>query len=136
MFRLMIGSDQTLTFPETGEGVTAVTDEVDTKTLSTKKSVLIVGQPHPSGFACHLPRSRGRSRFKCYLAYIHTVRLNRSPLFLLMRQAQMKKLSKKKMPEKEFRSCGSDKGDAPLTAQPFEKGGRKLSNSVTLTPIN
>ena len=50
MFRLMIGGDLTLTFPGLGEGVTAVTDEVDTKTLSTKKSVLIVGQPHLSHF--------------------------------------------------------------------------------------
>ena len=42
------GNALTFTFPEIGEGVTAVTDEVDTKTLSTKKSVLIVGQPHLS----------------------------------------------------------------------------------------
>ena len=46
----MIGSGLTLTFPETGEGVAEATDEVDTKTLSTKKSVLIVGQPHLSHF--------------------------------------------------------------------------------------
>ena len=39
-----------MTFPETGEGVTAVTDEVDTKTVSTKQSVLIVSQPHLSHF--------------------------------------------------------------------------------------
>ena len=35
-FRLMIGSDLTFTFPEIGEGVTAVTDEVDTKAVSSK----------------------------------------------------------------------------------------------------
>jgi hypothetical protein len=35
-FRLMIGSGLTFTFPETGEGVTAVADEVDTKAVSSK----------------------------------------------------------------------------------------------------
>ena len=35
-FRLTIGSDLTFTFPETGEGVTAVTDEVDTKAVFSK----------------------------------------------------------------------------------------------------
>ncbi len=34
--RLTIGGGLTFTFPETGEGVTAVTDEVDTKAFSTK----------------------------------------------------------------------------------------------------
>ncbi len=64
--RLMNGSGLIFTFPEIGEGVTAVTDEVDTKAVSTKRSVLLVGQPHPSGFACHLPRSRGRSGFRAF----------------------------------------------------------------------
>ena len=48
--RLMIGDGLSLTFPEIGEGVTAVTNEVDTKAVSTKRSVLLVGQPHPSHF--------------------------------------------------------------------------------------
>ena len=34
----MIGSGLTLTFPEIGEGVTAVKDEVDTKTVSYYKT--------------------------------------------------------------------------------------------------
>ena len=34
--RLIIGSGLTFTFPEIGEGVTAVTDEVDTKAVSSK----------------------------------------------------------------------------------------------------
>jgi len=33
----------------------------------------------------------------------------------------MEMLGKKKMPIKEFRLCGGDKGYAPLTAQTFEK---------------
>ena len=36
MFRLTIGDGLTFTFPEIGEGVTAVTDEVDTKAVSSK----------------------------------------------------------------------------------------------------
>jgi hypothetical protein len=42
--------------------------------------------------------------------------------FFFAEEGAKKKLSKKKAPGKEFRSCGSDKGYAPLTAQPFEKG--------------
>ena len=35
-FRLTSGGGLTFTFPEIGEGVTAVTDEVDTKAVSSK----------------------------------------------------------------------------------------------------
>ena len=41
MFRLMIGGGLTPTFPEIGEGVTAVTDEVDTKAVSDYKNGLL-----------------------------------------------------------------------------------------------
>ena len=46
------------------------------------------------------------------LAYIHIVPLSCFPLFLLTQKAQKKKLSKKKMPIRKFRSCGSDQGSA------------------------
>jgi len=111
-FGCLIGSGLTPTFPETGEGVTAVTDEVDTKTVSTKQSVPIVSQPHPSGFACHLPQSRGRSRFKP-LSRRHPYR---SPklfsAFSFETRGTKEKANKKKMPIRKFRSCGSDQGSA------------------------
>jgi len=46
------------------------------------------------------------------------------------------KANKKKMPIREFRLCGGDKGYAPLTAPPFEKGGRKLSILARFTSLN
>jgi hypothetical protein len=66
------------------------------------------------------PSPLGKAWLKRFLAYTHIVRLNRFPLFLLMQQAQKKKLGKKKMPEKEFRSCGSDRRSRRLR-QAFEK---------------
>jgi hypothetical protein len=55
------------------------------------------------------------------------------PLFLLTQKAQKKKLSKKKMPEREFRLCGGDQGSA--------FGNRKLlkkfdQNFPVITPLN
>jgi hypothetical protein len=55
------------------------------------------------------------------------------PLFLLTQKAQKKKLSKKKMPKREFRLCGGDQGSA--------FGNRKLlkkfdQNFPDVTPLN
>ena len=49
------------------------------------------------------------------------------PLFSLTQEAQRKKLGKKEMPQKEFRSLRRAT-NAPRvgSAPPFEKGGRKL----------
>ena len=48
------------------------------------------------------------------------------PLFLLTKQAQKKKLLKRKRRAEILRSAERDKGSSPLTQPPFEKGGRKL----------
>jgi hypothetical protein len=66
-------------------------------------------------------------------AVLNLVKLNRFPLFLLTQKAQKKKLSKKKMPEREFRLCGGDQGSA--------FGNRKLlkkfdQNFPDVTTIN
>ena len=47
MFRLTIGEGLTFTFPEIGEGVTAVTDEVDTKTVLYYKTEYLL-TPFPA----------------------------------------------------------------------------------------
>ena len=47
--------------------------------------------------------------------------LNLFPLFSLTLSAQREKLSKRESAKRGFRSCESDKGCAPLTAQAFEK---------------
>ncbi len=52
--------------------------------------------------------------------------LKSKPAFLLAKEAQEKSLAKEKRRGKVSRSAESDKGSAPLTAPPFEKGGRKL----------
>jgi hypothetical protein len=43
------------------------------------------------------------------------------------------RLGKKETPKKKFRACERDKGFEPLTAPPFEKGGRKLSKRQSPT---
>ncbi|MBQ8382956.1 MAG: hypothetical protein IJX47_07125 [Clostridia bacterium] len=44
----------------------------------------------------------------------------------MVEEGAKKKLSKKKRRKSISRSAERDKGYAPLTAPPFEKGGRKL----------
>ncbi|MCI5574229.1 MAG: hypothetical protein MR379_01450, partial [Clostridiales bacterium] len=45
------------------------------------------------------------------------------PAFSLMKQAQRKSLAKRKRHKGISPPAGGDKGYAPLTAPPFEKGG-------------
>ena len=59
--------------------------------------------------------------------------LNLFPLFSLTLSAQREKLSKRESAKRGFRSCESDKGYAPLTAQAFEKAWSKLSIKVLLS---
>ena len=78
----------------------------------------------------------GKVKLRCFLAYTHIVRLNCSPLFLLMQQAQKKKLGKKKMPIREFRLCGGDQGSAFGIRKLLKKFDQNFQSWVTLTMIN
>ena len=94
-----------------------VTDEVDTKTLSTKKPVLIVGQPHSSSafkYYGRMPPSpiSGKVKAKAF-PRLHPYR---SPklfsAFSFDATGPKEKANKKKRAEKKFRLCGGDQGSA------------------------
>ena len=64
-----------------------------------------------------------------YLYYKRTIRFECYLLFHWKRKEQLlkpEKSSKNKHIKKVLRYAGGDKGYAPSTAPPFEKGGRKL----------
>ena len=77
------------------------TDEVDTKTLSTKKSVLIVGQPHLSHFkyygATPSPIS-GKVKVRPLPIIRRYIHLTPFPAFSFDAKGPKEKANKKKMP--------------------------------------
>ena len=88
----------------------------------------------PRGFGRSAERRTPRAAFPAYAGRQGKLARNSSTLFSLALKAQRKKLCKKETPgEGVSPTAVGDKGRGPLTAPPFEKGGRKLFASVIVS---